>query len=351
LVAIRLCPLDRLDLYAPVVFVFLLGLLVATMMRPGLLRPIAFQILLLALVVLDLLSFGRGYNPTIEDRYFYPDNEILEPVHADPLLFRTTALGYTLPPDAHMMMDLSDIRGMDYATHWQMEYHGLTRRGSDWELPYGMILPGFRSPLVRVLNLRYVVTDASPRVEQDPGLQRQSAKGVLLNRIDNFQPRSFMVFDAVHAADDAEAKQMLRQNPQQVFRRVVLSDAPDAPTLSRQNLGEGRVPGGESSNETVVRLIGYAAHAASWQVTTSQFGYLVTTDSFYPGWKAFLDGEQVPIYRANLAFRAIGVPPGKHTIEYRYESATFRWGLVLAVLSLTSIAVLGSLGRSRTHLR
>jgi hypothetical protein len=231
-----------------------------------------------------------------------------------------------------------------------MQYHGLTRRENEEEMSYGVLLSGFRSPLLRVLNLKYVVTDAPPRVKPNPSLRSGNANSVLLNRIDNFQPRSFMVFEAVHAANDTEATQLLRKNPQQVFRRVVLSDAPDAPTLPRQNPGEGSVRS-DSSIETEVRLIRYAAHAASWHVTTSQFGYLVTTDSFYPGWKAFLDGKQVPIHRANLAFRAIGIPPGKHTIEYRYESATFRWGLVLAALSLTSIAVLGSLGRSRTRPR
>ena len=54
--------------------------------------------------------------------------------------------------------------------------------------------------------------------------------------------------------------------------------------------------------------IRYEAESAAWDVETAKPGYLVTTDSYYPGWNAYLDGIPTPVYRANLAFRAVRMP-------------------------------------------
>jgi uncharacterized membrane protein YfhO len=64
-------------------------------------------------------------------------------------------------------------------------------------------------------------------------------------------------------------------------------------------------------------------------------GFLVLTDSFYPGWKAFVDEGEQPIHRANYLFRAVRVPAGRHTVHFRYEPTSFRAG---AAISLTALA-------------
>jgi uncharacterized membrane protein YfhO len=48
-------------------------------------------------------------------------------------------------------------------------------------------------------------------------------------------------------------------------------------------------------------------------------GLLVVSGLFYPGWQARLDGRPVPIVQANLALRAVAVPPGLHQVEWRYR--------------------------------
>lgn len=63
-------------------------------------------------------------------------------------------------------------------------------------------------------------------------------------------------------------------------------------------------------------------------------GYLVLNDSWYPGWEAQLDGEAVPIRKANGLFRAVFVPAGQHRIEMRYRSRPFETGLWISGGSL-----------------
>ncbi|NIV35147.1 MAG: YfhO family protein, partial [Anaerolineae bacterium] len=56
-------------------------------------------------------------------------------------------------------------------------------------------------------------------------------------------------------------------------------------------------------------------------------GYLVLTDTHYPGWEAEINGEPVDIERANLYFRAVYLPPGEHKILFSYSPSSARAGL------------------------
>ncbi|MCX6705779.1 MAG: YfhO family protein [Candidatus Woesebacteria bacterium] len=62
------------------------------------------------------------------------------------------------------------------------------------------------------------------------------------------------------------------------------------------------------------------------------------SDAYYPGWKAYADGKEVKIYRANYAFRAVSVPSSDTEVIFKYESKSFFNGLkISAVLSIVTI--------------
>ncbi|MCB9757554.1 MAG: YfhO family protein [Candidatus Omnitrophica bacterium] len=46
--------------------------------------------------------------------------------------------------------------------------------------------------------------------------------------------------------------------------------------------------------------------------------FLVFNDCYYPGWRAFINGQETPLYRANIAFKGIWVPPGEQNIEFTF---------------------------------
>jgi len=63
-------------------------------------------------------------------------------------------------------------------------------------------------------------------------------------------------------------------------------------------------------------------------------GVLVVADTDYPGWEATIDGKEVPILRANVAFRAVEVPAGEHVVEFRFRPASARHGLIASFFFL-----------------
>ncbi len=75
------------------------------------------------------------------------------------------------------------------------------------------------------------------------------------------------------------------------------------------------------------------------KVTTKSDGVrlLFLSDTYYPGWKSFVDGKETPIYRANYSFRAILIPKGEHTISFQFAPVTVRVGSIVSLLSLLSL--------------
>lgn len=60
---------------------------------------------------------------------------------------------------------------------------------------------------------------------------------------------------------------------------------------------------------------------------------IVRSVSFYPGWKAYLDGKEIEIFPANINQQAIIVPRGKHSIEYLYKPLSFQVGFLISGFS------------------
>jgi Bacterial membrane protein YfhO len=62
-------------------------------------------------------------------------------------------------------------------------------------------------------------------------------------------------------------------------------------------------------------------------------GLVVLTDLWSKGWRAYVDGKNVPILRANHAVRGVVVQQGTHGLEFRYQPASFTWGMCAAGLA------------------
>jgi uncharacterized membrane protein YfhO len=76
-------------------------------------------------------------------------------------------------------------------------------------------------------------------------------------------------------------------------------------------------------------------------------GYLVLADTWYPGWRAAVDGEPVEILRANYAFRAVRLEAGEHTVEMVYRPTSVLVGGALSLVALAVIFVGLLLARKR----
>jgi hypothetical protein len=70
-------------------------------------------------------------------------------------------------------------------------------------------------------------------------------------------------------------------------------------------------------------------------------GYLVVADTWYPGWRATVDGEEVELLRANYVFRAVLLGAGDHVVRMLYQPLWLRAGAVLSLGTLVVASVAG----------
>ena len=69
-------------------------------------------------------------------------------------------------------------------------------------------------------------------------------------------------------------------------------------------------------------------------------GILVVNDSFWPGWRATIDGNEVPIWRADFLVRAIPWPAGRHVLEMKYDPPEVRLGWLVSLTGALALAAL-----------
>jgi len=73
------------------------------------------------------------------------------------------------------------------------------------------------------------------------------------------------------------------------------------------------------------------------EVDSKTKGFLVLCDSFFPGWKVRVGGEEAEILRADFLFRAVSVPRGRSVVDFRYRPASYQVGKVVSLACLALI--------------
>ncbi|MBI2908367.1 MAG: YfhO family protein [Chloroflexi bacterium] len=116
----------------------------------------------------------------------------------------------------------------------------------------------------------------------------------------------------------------------------------------------GSVPGPDApaalSSGEGAEIIAYKPGRLAVRAKLNAPGFLVFTESYYPGWRARVDGLEVPIVRANVLFQAVYLPGGEQTVAFEYAPFSFTFGLAVSGVSLLiALAALaaGRFGRLR----
>ncbi len=283
----------------------------------------------LALSALELLACGAGYNPTVRRADVFPEPAPLEALAHETSPYRIMSEEDVFPPNYGAVFGVAQLEGYDlpvYKTYSAL-YRAQGGEGRDYRPVWSE-----KWPLVDWLNVKYVLTR-----HELPGprfVPVVAAGAVKLYRNEEALSRAFLVRQVEVAGDDARALARVTSGAFD-FRNVVLLRTPLPPNLMRRlAASEGDSARGDVSSRGDISWIRYQPDVVSLKVATPAPAILVMSDLYAAGWKATLDGSPTPLYRANFAYRAVFVPDGAHTVEFRYAPASFRAGALLSRLGL-----------------
>lgn len=102
--------------------------------------------------------------------------------------------------------------------------------------------------------------------------------------------------------------------------------------LSKSGLVEGR----ESSTFSLANIedIEYSDGYASATVSSDEESFIVFSETFFPGWNAYVDGEKREVLKVNGLIQGLEVPEGKHEIVFKYEPTSLYVGLLILILTI-----------------
>jgi hypothetical protein len=192
-----------------------------------------------------------------------------------------------------------------------------------------------RIRLMQRLGVRYFI---SPRKLAHPGL---ALLGVYPTGA-NYQSALYEVKEGEgrvaiagrHAVvpDDAHAAARLSQEPGNM---VYLSPEGGPRPMAPENTPAGATPHQRIS-------LADRGDSIRIDVRDSNGGILVLRDAFYPGWKAFVDGRETQVLKADFYFRGVFLEPGGHRVVFIYDPVSLRisrWISLLGFLSLAGLAL------------
>jgi len=189
----------------------------------------------------------------------------------------------------------------------------------------------------RLLNLagvKYILTAREEPEEWWHNTLRKVYSKEGLNIYENLDvmPRAFLVHRAEVPGSDEAILALLIDYDFDLSSSILLEDQSALARL--ESMARGSPPTEEKDE---VKIVQYQANRVVIETASSQAGFLFLSDTYYPGWRARLDGQEETIYRANYLFRAVRVPPGQHVVEFTFDPIAFKIGLAVA---LTTMAVL-----------
>ncbi|HET7771558.1 MAG TPA: YfhO family protein, partial [Chloroflexota bacterium] len=170
-------------------------------------------------------------------------------------------------------------------------------------------------------------------------------RDMILYENQTWLPRAWLVPSAVIEKPGSEIITRIGQGDFAPERFVILEDQFDLSRLPPPPAAEtpispitfDRSTGNDiSSAPGTVRIERAEPELLRLRVDARQAAMLFANDLVYPGWRAYVDGQETPIHRANYIFRSIYVPAGQHTIEFVYRPRSFRLGLLVTLAATTA---------------
>lgn len=207
-------------------------------------------------------------------------------------------------------------------------YHGSQPRWYQ-NLLGGTSMKNLGLNLMNLTDTKYILISPDSPIKGD---QLAASGFVEKKRLQNLQ-----VFENPYANERAYLvhQWMVEPNEDAVDRTIL---APGFDTRHMAALMES--PGIQPSPDTLLAasdratIETYENNRIVVKTSSKADGILVLCDNWYPAWKGFVDGREVPVMRTNGAFRGVVLTAGVHTVEFKFISSEEKTGRLITFAGL-----------------
>lgn len=181
-----------------------------------------------------------------------------------------------------------------------------------------------------LLNVKYLIADRPLYAGIQPAFTSQEM-GLMVYENPSQLGRAWFVDSVVVNTNKRQVAEMVRDGAFDP-RRVAIVDAAPAVTVA------------PSDSTATVQVVGRGNQHLTLKTKNTATNFLVVSEVFYPEWIATIDGQEVPTHRTDFFLRGVVVPPGSHTVEFKYVSPSFEQGRLISQAANGIAILVGALG-------
>jgi len=208
------------------------------------------------------------------------------------------------------------------------------------------------SPLVSLAGVKYIFS--FDRLAPDHGLKLLT-KGAEYYIYENMRslPR-VMLIPSIARMEEGKILPAMKSETEDDFLRHAYVDTA-SPAMTLRNGGENRVV--KSSEDEFVSNLGHVKVAryedeyVAIDCDINEESFFMITDTFFPGWKAYVGPRAIPIVRADYIYRGLKLSPGRYTLVMSYSPQANRWARDVSItVFIIAVILWAALGLNRRRL-
>ncbi|HZQ09381.1 MAG TPA: YfhO family protein, partial [Anaerolineae bacterium] len=279
-----------------------------------------WSFLALALIFFDLFSLGAYVDVGTSDPTLgYQRADIVDFLRANNGLARIdsrTDVEGVWRPDTGLLYGLQDVYGdnplvlNDFATYWER-------------------LGGRSSYLYRMLNVNHILVRRGTPLPSNFTKVFDGSGSISIFQNNCNDPRAWVVYNARVNNDLNTILDSLQGDCQ-----TIDSSVPDEIIILVSGNGAQELQQNNFVRSDPFTITGYAPNEIVGNANARADGYVFFSEVYVPGWRAFVDGQEVPVVRANYLFRAVPITAGTHQVRLIYDPLSFKLGAIISGLTL-----------------
>lgn len=300
-------------------------------------------LLSLGLIILFSLDLGRyysKYNPFINRAFLFPATPVIEFLKNQKPPFRIAREDTNLlPANSWTAYRLESVEGYDplFSGDYAHYFHRLSGNSYGNGVSRYALLEGINRRFLSAANVKYILTKNTTETTAKSYLTADLIKEGYLPV---FTDKSVTVYADPQVKDRAYFVTKVRFAKDKAQMGRVLADPQFDPTKEAVIMGE---PFESNFGQNEVVAIDHRDNEVEITVHSDGDGFLVLSDAYDPGWRVYLDGKKTLLYQVNGDHRGVVIPAKTSQVTFRYEPASFKLGLAIALISLalTPLYLLG----------
>jgi hypothetical protein len=282
-----------------------------------------FMALILFLALVDMLRYAWKNTPFEKREFLFPKVAIID--------YLTHINGYFriaggIPTNLFMPYGLYSSEGYDpIYPERNAEWYSIVDWGNANSNTgrYG-IIHYFTSPVINYANLKYVIDykkDSLGQVDK----KGMFARGITEPRYKEvYSDKDIYIFENTESLPYVwlTTDFQVINDRNEIINKLVSSKGPQ---LILESIPYLKIP--QEKLDYSVTNLKKNFNQIEFDVETSNNAMLFLSESYFPGWKSFIDGNPTNIIKANYIFQSIEITKGKHKVVFIYDPTSFRIGL------------------------